>query len=66
MANISLGPIVKLIDKTASQISKAETKTMSTGEKRRLDAKIKKLERAKRLVREACGHISLNVKVPQK
>jgi hypothetical protein len=39
---------------------------MSTGEKRRLDAKIKKLERAKRLVRAACGHTSLNVKVPQK
>jgi hypothetical protein len=66
MPNISLTPIVKLIDKTASQISKAETKTMGSGEKKRLAAKIKKLERAKKLVEEACGRIGLNVQVPQK
>jgi hypothetical protein len=59
MPKISLSGIVKQIDKSAKELSKAETKTPNLVEKRKLNAKIKKLDRARKLVEETCHGLSI-------
>lgn len=64
MANISLGPIVKQIDKSTTLLSKAESKATGAVEKKILNAKIKKLKQARKIVIETCKNGGLTVKVP--
>jgi hypothetical protein len=59
MPRISLSGIVKQIDKSTKELSKAETKTPNLVERRRLNAKIKKLGQAKRLVQEICHGLTI-------
>jgi hypothetical protein len=59
MPKISLSPIVKQIDKSTKELSKAEQKTPNVVEKSKLSAKIKKLDQAKKLVKEACHGLTI-------
>ena len=59
MAKISLSGIVKQIDKSANALAKAEKKTPNAVEKKKLNAKIKKLEHAKKLVEDICHGLTI-------
>ncbi len=59
MPKISLSGIVKQIDKSTKELTKAEVRTPNLVEKKRLNAKIKNLRRAKKLVEQTCHGLSI-------